>query len=158
MKFSIPRGDSRGALSRLTRQSTKEGGRQEDEYVRMVALHAVPAALNIQEIEQASADDKELQIVRECLVSGKWEKASKEYVLVRNELTYISRVILRGTRTVIPKALRERVTDLAHEGHQGIVKMKGRLRSKVWWPGIDKDAEKKCRECHGCQVVTRQYA
>ena len=45
--------------------------------------------------------------------------------------------------------------DLAHEGHQGIVKTKERLRSKVWWPGIDKEAEKKCRECFGCQMVSK---
>ena len=42
---------------------------------------------------------------------------------------------------VIPEKLRQRVLRLAHEGHQGIVKMKERLRSKVWWPGVDKDAE-----------------
>ena len=45
--------------------------------------------------------------------------------------------------------------DLAHEGHQGIVKTKKRLRSKVWWPGIDKEAEKKCRQCFGCQMVSK---
>ena len=33
--------------------------------------------------------------------------------------------------------------------------MKQRLRTKVWWPGIDKEAEKFCKTCHGCQVVSR---
>ena len=42
---------------------------------------------------------------------------------------------------------------MAHEGHQGNVKTKQRLRSKVWWPNIDKETEKVCRTCHGCQVV-----
>ena len=45
--------------------------------------------------------------------------------------------------------------DLAHEGHQGIVKTKERLRSKVWWPGIDKEAEKNCSKCFGCQMVSK---
>ena len=31
--------------------------------------------------------------------------------------------------------------------------MKQRLRTKVWWPGITKEAEKFCRMCHGCQLV-----
>jgi hypothetical protein len=31
--------------------------------------------------------------------------------------------------------------------------MKNRLRTKVWWPKIDKDAEQICKTCHGCQVV-----
>ena len=56
---------------------------------------------------------------------------------------------------MVPQKLRRRVLDLAHEGHQGIVKTKERLRSKVWWPGVDKEAEKKCRECLGCQMVSK---
>ena len=32
--------------------------------------------------------------------------------------------------------------------------MKQRLRSKVWWPGIDKQAERVCRECIGLQLVS----
>ena len=67
----------------------------------------------------------------------------------------IGKTVLRGTRIVIPRKLRARVIELGHEGHQGMVKMKQRLRTKVWWPGIDKEAEKFCKTCHGCQVVSR---
>ena len=56
---------------------------------------------------------------------------------------------------MIPSKLRTRVLVLAHEGHPGIVSMKQRLRSKVWWPGIDRQAEKFCKTCHGCQLVSR---
>ena len=108
------------------------------------------------EIEKVLADDEELQVVRGCLASGNWEGAPKSYVCVRNELTFIGHVILRGTRIVIPEKLRQRVLRLAHEGHQGIVKMKERLRSKVWWPGVDREAERKCRQCYGCQLVTKE--
>ena len=59
---------------------------------------------------------------------------------------------------VIPKVLRQRVLELAHEVHQGVVKMKERLKSKMWWPGVDKDAERKCREYYGCQLVTKETA
>ncbi|CAH3178710.1 unnamed protein product [Porites evermanni] len=45
-------------------------------------------------------------------------------------------------RIVIPKQLRCQVLELAHEGHPGIIAMKQRLRTKVWWPGIDKEVEK----------------
>ncbi|CAB3997741.1 Neural cell adhesion molecule 1, partial [Paramuricea clavata] len=51
-------------------------------------------------------------------------------------------LVMHGTRIVIPQALRNEVLHLAHEGHQGIVKMKNRLRSKVWWPKMDGDAER----------------
>ena len=56
-------------------------------------------------------------------------------------------------RLLIPRKLRERVLDLAHEGHQGLVKAKQRLRTKVWWAGIDKQVENRCKTCHGCQLV-----
>ena len=144
------------ALSRLTKIPASGKSRYDNEYVRMVALGSVPVALKIQEIEKVSAEDEELQVVRGCLVSGNWEGAPKSYACVCNELIFIGHVILRGTQIVIPEKLRQRVLCLAHEGHQGIVKMKERLRSKVWWPGADKDAERKCRECYGCQLVTKE--
>ncbi|XP_015747522.1 PREDICTED: uncharacterized protein K02A2.6-like [Acropora digitifera] len=69
-------------------------------------------------------------------------------------LTDVERkLVLRGTRLLIPHKLRKRVLDLAHEGHQGLVKTKERLRTKVWWAGIDKQVEDKCKTCHGCQLV-----
>ncbi len=54
---------------------------------------------------------------------------------------------------VIPQSLRNEKLRLAHEGHQGIVKMKTRQRSKVWWPKMDGDGERICERCHGFQVV-----
>ena len=107
------------ALSRLTKIPASEKHRHDDAHVRMVTLSAFPVALTIQEIESASAEDEELQAVRSCLASGNWERALKTYMWVRNELTFIGQVILRGTRIVIPKVLRQRVLELALEGHQG---------------------------------------
>ena len=30
-----------------------------------------------------------------------------------------------------------------------------KLRSKVWWPGMERDAEKHCKTCYGYQLVSR---
>lgn len=38
------------------------------------------------------------------------------------------------------------------KGHQGIVKTKQRLRTKVLWPGIDRKAEELVRSCHACRI------
>jgi len=57
------------------------------------------------------------------------QKCSRSYQVVENELSEIDGVLLRGSRIVIPVTLREHVLKLAHEGHQGIVKTKQRLRS-----------------------------
>ncbi|PFX28129.1 Uncharacterized protein K02A2.6 [Stylophora pistillata] len=56
---------------------------------------------------------------------------------------------------VVPRLLRDTLMVwLAHGGHQGIDKTKYRLRSEVWLPRMDKDVEKFCRVCHGCQVTS----
>ena len=123
--------------------------------IRAVASHAVPKALKISEVEQVSAEDPELQVVRKCLIDGKWDSAPKQYLHVRNELTYTGHVILRGTRIVVPQVLTKTVLNLAHEGHQGVVKTKERLRTKDWWPKNDRDAERRCAECYGCQLDTK---
>ena len=62
----------------------------------------------------------------------------------------LGKLVLRGTRIIMPESLRERTVELAHEGHQGIVKTKARLRTKVWWSGVDRAAEQACRACHAC--------
>ena len=58
---------------------------------------------------------------------------------MRNELTVVGNLVLRRTRLVIPRKLCKQVLDLAHEGHQGVVKTKQRLCTKVLWPGIDRE-------------------
>ena len=107
------------------------------------------------EIEGASAEDPELNLIKECVRTGDWSKCNvPTYLHVKNELCTYGQLLLRGSRLVIPQVLQQNVLELAHEGHQGIVKTKCRLRSKVWWPKVDADAEKLCKSCHGCQAVS----
>ena len=49
---------------------------------------------------------------------------------VRDELTSADgKCVLRGYRIVIPDALQKRVVELAHDGHQGLVKTRSLVRS-----------------------------
>ena len=141
-------------LSRLTMKMKPEGKRNvAEEYIRFVAENAAPQAISIREIERKSEEDPELTEVRRCVLMNKWDDGPNAYKAVRNELTVLGKLVLRGTRIVMPRELRNQTIELAHEGHLGIVKTKVRLRSKVWWPGLDRDAELRCRTCHACQVV-----
>ena len=142
------------SLSRLVEKSDDKTKTDADEYIYFVAKNAIPGAMTGKEIEEASASDAELYSLRECIKSGSWDRCPNSvYKAVKDELTCLGKLILRGTRIVIPEKLRGHVLKLAHEGHQGIVKTKARLRSKVWWPGIDKDVEKHVKACHSCQLV-----
>ena len=77
------------------------------------------------------------------------------YYRVRQELSVSenSDVLLRGQRIVIPQSLQKRVINLAHEGHQGLVRTKQLLREKVWFVNIDKLVAKMIESCLACQCT-----
>ena len=126
-----------------------------EEYINGVSRHSVPKATSLEEIQAASKQDKELQDVRNAIEQGTWTRAHSNltpYFQIRTELSVINDIVLRGTRIVVPKVLRERTLKIAHEGHQGIVKTKQLLRTKVWWPGIDREVETLVSQCIPCQA------
>ena len=124
-------------------ESGSKHSSQAEVYVRFVAISATPTAMTTREVEEASAEDEELSAIRNCINGESWDHlVYKQYIPCSGELCTIGQLILRGTRIVIPKELRPRILSLAHEGHLGIVGTKQKLRSKVWWPGM----EKRCRE------------
>ena len=43
--------------------------------------------------------------------------------------------------------------DIAHEGHQGLIKTKKLLREKIWFPGIDSLAQQVISSCFSCQAT-----
>ena len=100
----------------------------------------------------------EIQSIVKALTENSLSRCSMAYQSIATELSQVDGVLLRGQRIVIPASLRNRVVELAHEGHQGIVKTKQRLRSKVWWPGIDKQAEQFCRNCVDCMSISQPNA
>jgi len=82
-----------------------------------------------------------------------WSAEPKPFADLKDKLCLKCGIILRNNRIVIPYALRPCVLQLAHEGHQGITKTKQHLRQRVWWPGIDIQAERYVCKCLGCQIV-----
>ncbi|XP_062533298.1 uncharacterized protein K02A2.6-like [Armigeres subalbatus] len=112
------------------------------------------ATIDIAEVITATSSDPELQKLIECINSNKWSQDDlKDYAPFRLELSSVNNLVMRGTKLVIPKCLRSRMCQLAHEGHPGQSMMKRRLRERCWWPGIDKEAVKICETCEGCQLV-----
>ena len=110
----------------------------------------MPLVLSVKEIEEAYVDE-ELCSVRNCVKSGNWEQCTiPSYTHVKDKLCPYGEILLRVTRIMVSKVLRDEVVRLAHEGHQWVVQTKYRLQSKEWWPGMDKDVENLV--FHGCQV------
>ena len=127
---------------------------------------SVPKALSMSEIKTATSQDPVLQTVMKSLESGNWTVSDSLHDAhakdrfhklnkVKDELSVTEdQVVARGDRLVIPVSLQAKVIDLAHEGHQGICKTKSLLRSKVWFPNLDKLCEETVRKCFKCQIAT----
>ena len=125
------------------------------QYLNGVSRHSVPEAMSLEEIQAASKQDKELEDFHNAIEQGTWTKADSSltpHFQIRTELSVMNDIVLCGTRIVVPKVLRERTLKIAHEGHQGIVKTKQLLRTKVWWPGIDHQVETLVSQCIPCQA------
>lgn len=74
----------------------------------------------------------------------------KAYWPERAVLTVQDRLLLRGSRLVIPTAMRNTVLDSLHGGHQRMTKCRERAKESVWWPGLSSqlnDLVKNCRIC-----------
>ena len=145
--------DSLSQLSCSQSQEEEKMKNVAEEYIRFIAQTVTPKAMTTREVEEQSHHDAELSEVRRCIREGVWSnKECAKYIPVKEELCAIGKVVLRGAHNVIPQSLRQQVLAIAHEGHVGIVATKLRPRTKVWWPGNDKDAEQYLRSCHGCQL------
>jgi len=117
-----------------------------DEYFNYLATTSTPKALKSQDIEAATQADATLQGVAVAVAKGNWHLAVKRpgVDLAEFRLLPVSAsgsLILRGTHIVIPQSLQEHIINLAHVGHQGLVKTNSLLREKVWFPNIDKLVE-----------------
>ncbi|CAB4022055.1 Hypothetical predicted protein [Paramuricea clavata] len=150
----------------LPSSPTSHEERCAEEYVNFVSMHAVPKALTLEEIKEATKADTTLQAVIQAVQTKQWHNAKLQprvdrksvecFFHIQNELSVNSdqSLRLRGTRIVIPSKLQNHVIDLAHESHQGISRTKQLLREKVWFPTIDKQVEGKVSCCLVCQVTT----
>lgn len=149
----------------LSRLSLSEEVEEIDQADDQLYVHAITesVAIDVSEIKAALDSDFELQLVKEAITSGIWDNEAlkehaKDYIPFQRDLSLIEGHVIRGCRLVIPRKLRPRMLQLAHEGHPGETGMVTRLRDRVWWPNMDKEARKTVKECEGCRLVSRPSA
>jgi hypothetical protein len=108
------------ALSRLNVEHNVDLSGAKTDFLRYVTESSVPRSLTAREIERESGNDAELLSVRKYILSGDWTDSKlPHYVAIKEELSVVGYIVMRGSRIVIPKSMRANVLKLAHEGHQG---------------------------------------
>ena len=80
------------------------------------------------------------------------------YFNKRHELGIVEECLLWGRRVIVPIQGRKKLMEALHEGHPGIVRMKGLSRTYFWWPKLDQEIEFKVRNCYECQQTNQMPA
>ena len=137
-------------LSRHTPQDTAcTTENSADQYISFLSSHAVPKAMTIEEIQAATKQDATLQKLVEIIRNENWHCVNMPEFVENNDrniniadlkscrnvkeertVNNDSSIILRGSRIIIPEKLRKQSLEIAHEGHQGLIKTKKLLREK----------------------------
>lgn len=147
-----------------------EKSRQEslvaEEYINFVVSGSIPKAMTASEVIEATNMDPTLCAAKDLLLTGRWYmmetkygqdpsvdyEALQSFSRINSEMSVTEDgLLMKGRKVVIPAQLQKRVVDLAHEGHQGLVKTKALLREKVWFPRIDNLVTKTVEECIACK-------
>ena len=84
-----------------------------EELTKPLSENVIPYPQTTSEIEEASSEDREFVELRQYIKDGNWKgDQHKQYIPVCGELCVIGKLILCGTRIVIPSKLRPRVLRL----------------------------------------------
>nr|XP_055041695.1 uncharacterized protein K02A2.6-like [Misgurnus anguillicaudatus] len=117
----------------------------------------ISRAIPMKELLDECNSCPELSKLHSQIIQG-WPKTLKQmdptitaYFPIRHELAVDDKYIMRGQRLVVPVTLRSKLIHLAHEGHQGVVRTKQRLRELYWWPRMDYEVHSMIAACSACQ-------
>ena len=145
----------------LDRIGVDEG---DDIQIMRVVMADLPSALTLEMLQQAATSDRLYVKLRTSVQKGQkpTDPDLVPYTSVWDELTVINGLVCRGERIVVPDAtlpdtegsVREWVVELGHSGHMGINATKRLLRTRLWFPGMDRMVENKVESCLPCQAST----
>ena len=118
----------------------------------------------IQDIRLETAKDDELSLLKHVVTTG-WPEHIREvpkeiqpYWTFREELTVENGLLLKSTRIIIPKVMRDQFLNELHTGHLGITKCIELAKQTMYWPGINNDIEQfvaTCQPCLNMQHLTK---
>ena len=107
-------------------------------YVSTVVQSLPATEKQLERIRRHQEEDEECRQAAEYCRSGWPSRQSlmgvmKHYRAVASEISVQNGLLMRGSRVVIPSALRLEMLDRIHTGHQGISKCHERAKQPLWW-------------------------
>ncbi|CAK1604000.1 unnamed protein product [Parnassius mnemosyne] len=88
-----------------------------ENYINAVVEYSRPIAVPLNEIDIASASDKGIAALKNGVFDNKWDECVNAYKAFQSEICFHGNIALRGSKIIIPKQLRERVLEAAHQSH-----------------------------------------
>ena len=126
-----------------------------------VMVHAITSSLPMSEtqrdeLQRATAQDEELQALRNVIFSG-WPDNIKAvpsivrpFWAITEELHEADQMLFKGTKVIIPTIFRSEMLRRIHEGHQGADKSKERARAVMYWPNMNNEIADYVSKCTTC--------
>ena len=153
-------------LSRLPSPADSEDSQVcsavEDDERLCIAIDDDTLPVTADQVARETAKDPILGLVLGWVRSGAWPtKADPKfnpYMKCRDSLTVVDGCLQVGEKVVIPSKVRSEMLKELHVGHLGVCKMKSLARGFVWWPHLDLDIERLCKQCGSCQVNAQMPA
>ncbi|XP_052131934.1 uncharacterized protein K02A2.6-like [Frankliniella occidentalis] len=120
----------------------------------------IKTPITVEQVAQSTLKDPMLVTVFKATFHGwpsknpfKQSELLTAFFKERDALSIEQNCLMFGNRVVIPEALQGNVLQILHTGHPGIVRTKSLARSMVWWPSLNEDIEKLCKNCYPCLKV-----
>ncbi|XP_053684229.1 uncharacterized protein K02A2.6-like [Sabethes cyaneus] len=138
------------ALSNLPIQ----GHTGEEDVVDLRWLSHEAEAVDAENIGTITQDDPRMRELFLCVRDG-WKEGAVPadldfFYSNQSCLSLYMDCVMYSERLVVPKSCRERILELLHGRHLGVVRMKQTAQKFVFWQGIDKEIEKYVQQCGLC--------
>ncbi|XP_055585369.1 uncharacterized protein K02A2.6-like [Uranotaenia lowii] len=146
------------ALSRLMNRNTpaESFDNDVDENHLLFLLDSGSLEISWNEIETASEDDTDIIHVRSAIRTGHWESGLQRYQSEAKYLRTLGCLLFKSDRVVLPKSLRQKAIQSAHQGHMGTSSTKRIMREYFWWPGMSADVESYVKSCETCLLLSKK--
>ena len=126
-------------------------------------IHQISSTFNLLPINETrlaqlqleTASDEVLQQLINFTMNGWPSKHNiptvvKPYYSLHSEIVYHEGLLLKGQRIIVPSALRSKMKEIIHQGHNGMERCKYRARQSLYWPGMNAEIEDLVARCSYC--------